>query len=105
MGALASELIDSAPFDVSGAGSVTNSSGLRRSTRKRKPVERYVDANFLKMMLDDVSSDGFGEEEDEDCDQFVQVNLASEDEDYEYDEEEAETEMSVDDDEASEDED
>ena len=76
--ALAQELISSVPFDASAGGTVVTSDGLRRSTRRRKPVERYVDDNFLKMMLDDVSDLEEGEDEQEE----QHIECASDDEDY-----------------------
>ena len=77
--ALAQELISSVPFDAAAGGTVVTSDGLRRSTRRRKPVERYVDDNFLKMMLDDVSDLEDGEDEQE---EEQHIECASDDEDY-----------------------
>lgn len=81
--ALAAELLECLPFETSEAGTVVNSSGLRRSTRSRKVPERYVDPSYLKLMMEDVSS--MSEDSDE-VDAAVDEAYASEDEDYVFDE-------------------
>lgn len=63
---LAADLIASVPFDTAGAGTVTDSTGRRRSTRTRRAPERYVDENYARMMYDDVSMDELDDEDEDD---------------------------------------
>lgn len=63
--ALASELVASLPYEVSG-GTVVDPSGRRRSTRNRRAPERYVDPDhYEKLMFDDVSMEDLSEEIEE----------------------------------------
>jgi hypothetical protein len=39
--------------------------GVRRSTRNRKPVERYVDSDYEELMCEDVDTDAVLESEEE----------------------------------------
>ena len=87
------QLVEDFPFDKELLKEDT-SGGLRRSKRNRKQATRYQDANYSKLMYDDVDMDKLSESDDEqnnnDDEEFA-VEEMSEDEssdESEYDEEE-----------------
>lgn len=90
--ALASELVDSLPYEVTG-GTVVDGTGRRRSTRNRRAPERYVDPDhYEKLMYDDVSMEELSEENfdlSEDIDSEGDYDYVCDEEEYEYDEEES----------------
>jgi len=73
---LAQSLVDEFPFDRA-LLEETTTQGPRRSRRSTKPVTRYVDDQYAKLMYDDVESDGIEDEEG-----IAPPNKEEEDEDF-----------------------
>ncbi|MAM67757.1 MAG: hypothetical protein CMM12_03275 [Rhodospirillaceae bacterium] len=96
---LAQSLVDEFPFDRA-LLEETTTQGPRRSRRSTKPVTRYVDDQYAKLMYDDVDTDELEDDEDiappnkeeEDEDFVASSESESESESEEEDEEEEEDE-------------
>lgn len=73
---LAQSLVDEFPFDRA-LLEETTTQGPRRSRRSTKPVTRYVDDQYAKLMYDDVDADGLEDDED-----IAPPNKEEEDEDF-----------------------
>lgn len=74
-------LVNEFPYDPALLEEETNATGPRRSRRQRKAPTRYVDAQFNKLMFDDVELDKLSDDDEADP--------ANEESEYEEDSEES----------------